>query len=139
MENKNERNKRNIDGNLKHKDLNFSNISRTDKTFSLPAFSAEYNDQFETPLQAYEDLYLLLEYYRRQSNKDKSQFIIYDPYFCQGVKANFNINYLLIHNKLLGNMKRHLAILGYTNVLNNNRDFYRDIETNSLPGNLFYF
>ena len=48
-------------------------------------FPAVYNDQFETPLDAYEDIYILLEYYRRKTNKNKEDFIIYDPYYCEGL------------------------------------------------------
>lgn len=79
-------------------------------------FEVDYNDHFETPLVAYQDIIPILLETAKLLNKSKSQLIIYDPYYCQG------------------NMKSHLSSFGYTNVINNNEDFYANIETNQIPG-----
>lgn len=78
-------------------------------------FEVDYNDHFETPAIAYSDVLSLLDQLSTQLNKSKAELIIYDPYYC------------------LGNMKAYLQQLGFINVINENRDFYKDIRTKKLP------
>ena len=79
-------------------------------------FRADYNDHFETPKQAYKDLdpclALLCAAYIK---KDKTDSIIYDPYYCQGRVVTY------------------LHEFGYPNVINANRDFYKDIDKATVP------
>lgn len=78
-------------------------------------FEVDYNDHFETPLRAYEDLQPVLQAICNKTSKTSEQLIVYDPYYCQG------------------KMLEHMKSLGYSNVINRNRDFYRDITTKQIP------
>ena len=79
-------------------------------------FSVDYNDHFETPLIAYKDLSALLNEVAAILSKPTQELVVYDPYWCQGSTiANLNS-------------------LGFNNIINRNRDFYRDIECNDIPG-----
>ena len=79
-------------------------------------FAAEYNDHFETPVRAYTDISCVLDLLAEELGKAKSDLVVYDPYYCKG------------------SMVGHMASLGYSNVINRNRDFYSDIATKSVPG-----
>jgi hypothetical protein len=79
-------------------------------------FEVDYNDHFETPQIAYQDLLPVLASLAAQLGKTSDKLIIYDPYWCKG------------------NMVSRLAQLGYSNVINRNRDFYKDIKNKQLPG-----
>lgn len=79
-------------------------------------FAAEYNDHFETPVSAYADVSPVLQCIAEELGKSKEELVIYDPYYCKG------------------SMVSHMAGLGYTNVINRNRDFYEDIATKAIPG-----
>ncbi len=79
-------------------------------------FTVDYNDHFETPKIAYTDLLPVLRSLADKLGKTLEQLIIYDPYWCKG------------------NMVGCLAELGLTNVINRNRDFYKDIKNNQVPG-----
>lgn len=79
-------------------------------------FSVDYNDHFETPLQAYEDINVIIELLSSEIAKSKTDLCIYDPYFCKG------------------KMVEHLNSLGYANVINRNADFYSDISKRRVPG-----
>lgn len=79
-------------------------------------FPVDYNDHFETPLQAYRDILPLLQCLCTNSHSESSNLSIYDPYYCKG------------------SMKTYLANLGFTSVINENRDFYADISANRIPG-----
>lgn len=79
-------------------------------------FAVDYNDHFETPQIAYEDLQPILQCIANALNKPIEDLIIYDPYFCQG------------------GMIQMLKSLGFRNVINENRDFYADIKNNKIPG-----
>ena len=87
---------------------NSNSIKKQKVSLSFP-FVADYNDHFETPLVAYEDLEPILSSLALKLQKKNNELIIYDPYYCQG------------------RMKELLASIGFTNVVNNNRDFYKDI------------
>ncbi|CAM9158502.1 unnamed protein product, partial [Ectocarpus fasciculatus] len=78
-------------------------------------FAAEYNDHFETPVSAYADVSPVLQCIAEELGKSKEELVIYDPYYCKG------------------SMVSHMAGLGYTNVINRNRDFYEDIATKAIP------
>lgn len=67
-------------------------------------FQATSSDHAETPLDAYVDLEPAL----RALSADKQNLLIYDPYYAAG------------------GVKTRLASLGYTSVINRNRDFYTD-------------
>ena len=47
-------------------------------------FSVDYNDHFETPLEAYQDINCLLEEMASELQINKKDLTIYDPYFCKG-------------------------------------------------------
>ncbi len=93
---------------------NNNSIKKQKVALSFP-FVADYNDHFETPLVAYEDLEPILSNLALKLQKKNNDLIIYDPYYCQG------------------RMKELLASIGFTNVVNNNRDFYKDIKCKNVP------
>ena len=66
-------------------------------------FATDFCDHFETPRRAYADVAPALD---ALTNKPRSETRIYDPYYCDGAA------------------KRHLRELGFTNVKNDNLDFY---------------
>lgn len=94
-------------------------------------FETDFGDHFETPDVAYHDVQPCLRTLaRRKLLKDKNakdlskkkkdklgceRIRIYDPYYCDG------------------RMKKTLAELGFMHVINNNRDFYEDIEKGTVP------
>lgn len=75
------------------------------------SFEVDYNDHFETPVEAFVDLLPCLKALaaKLQPPKDIKDLILYDPYWCQG------------------RMSSHLEGLGVRRVINDNRDFYADI------------
>ena len=72
-------------------------------------YNVEYNDHFESPLQAYRDIQPLIDWVT-QANP-----VLYDPYYCDG------------------QTKKLLHTLGYENVVHEKRDFYLDIQNDSVP------
>ncbi|VEU42935.1 unnamed protein product [Pseudo-nitzschia multistriata] len=86
-------------------------------------FPVDDSDHCETPLQAYKDLEAVLDRLlwiddgsnQRKKKRPRSELTIYDPYYCDG------------------GVKTKLASMGFTNVINRNRDFYRDIESGEIP------
>lgn len=74
-------------------------------------YPVDYNDHFETPLRAYQDIQHLLHWIDPES-KD---WTLYDPYYCNGQTS------------------RLLQQLGYNNVVHEKRDFYADMEAQLLP------
>ena len=75
-------------------------------------YKVDYNDHFETPEIAYLDICPLLD---SVSGKSRECHCIYDPYFCNG------------------RTKTLLNELGFSNVIHECRDFYKDIENHSIP------
>jgi hypothetical protein len=71
-------------------------------------FEVDTRDHAETPFEAYRDIEPLLFRLALELRKDKAKLRIYDPFFCEG------------------SVKTHLARLGFTTVINENRDFYAD-------------
>jgi hypothetical protein len=81
-------------------------------------FKVDYNDHFETPLIAYQDISVILSTIAARIGKDLKDLVLYDPYYCKG---------RMIH---------HLNSLGYMSIINRNRDFYKDIANNKVPGKI---
>jgi len=81
----------------------------TDKT--KHPFEVDYNDHFETPLVAYEDLRPFLRWLFAK----RPDGVIYDPYFCAG------------------RMREYLRKLDFRNVINENVDFYNNVAQNKVP------
>ena len=79
-------------------------------------FPVDYNDHFETPRVAYEDIGPALDAIAESLGKSREDLIIYDPYWCQGRMLGF------------------LATLGFKTVINRNQDFYRDVKKKCVPG-----
>ena len=78
-------------------------------------FEVDAADHCETPFAAYQDVEPFLFRVALALRKPKEKLRIYDPYFCEGSVA------------------KHLARLGFTNVYNENEDFYAVIEQNRVP------
>jgi hypothetical protein len=78
-------------------------------------FDVNYNDHFETPEIAFRDIVPFLDTVASLVGKSRETLIIYDPYFCTG------------------KMVPLLQSLGFSNVINLNRDFYADIDTDAVP------
>jgi len=76
-------------------------------------YQVDYNDHFETPLKAYEDISPLLDFLAE--GKSRKEHIIYDPYYCNGQTTT-----LFQH-------------LGFENIIHRKRDFYQDILDKTLP------
>jgi hypothetical protein len=79
-------------------------------------FAVDYNDHFETPAVAYQDLKPALIVLAKHLGKSPADLVIYDPYWCQG------------------SMVELLKDQGFPNVINRNRDFYADIAKKVIPG-----
>lgn len=77
-------------------------------------YEVDYNDHFETPRIAYEDLLTLLDAVAR-SGKARKDHVLYDPYYCNGRTAK------LLHE------------LGFDHVVHEKRDFYEDIANGRVP------
>ncbi|KAL9190980.1 hypothetical protein ACHAXT_000686 [Thalassiosira profunda] len=96
-------------------------------------YPTDYNDHFETPARAYDDIYPLLQHIldkkrkrKKSSNSNQSspevrQPTIYDPYYCTGRAAT------LINDVF----QRHRG--GSISIAHEKRDFYRDMQQKSIP------
>lgn len=93
-------------------------------------YKVDYNDHFETPRRAYEDVLPLLDLLspdrtpqnakeskkrKRSSSSNRDDHILYDPYYCAG------------------RAKELLNSLGFPNVQHEKRDFYADIRNGTVP------
>jgi hypothetical protein len=90
-------------------------------------YPVDYNDHFETPLQAYRDIQPMIDWLfacgrddgidaaGKSDRRISTPPVLYDPYYCNGT------------SKVL------LESLGYENVLHERRDFYEDIRLNRVP------
>jgi hypothetical protein len=74
-------------------------------------YKTDYNDHFETPPVAYEHILPLLD----ALQPDRSQHVIYDPYYCNGQTKEILLN------------------LGFKKIIHEKRDFYNDIMQNTVP------
>eukprot|EP00979_Chaetoceros_neogracilis_P004227 scaffold746_cov293-Chaetoceros_neogracile.AAC.15 len=79
------------------------------------SFQVDDTDHCETPIQAYRDIQVILDRLVKSLNKTRSTLKIYDPYYCDG------------------GVKEKLASYGFTSVINQNRDFYDDIDQKATP------
>ncbi|ESL10063.1 hypothetical protein TRSC58_02209 [Trypanosoma rangeli SC58] len=79
-------------------------------------FKAEFNDHFETSMEALRDVAVVVDQLRRlQRPSAPENFVVYDPYYCAGT---------VLH---------HWNALGVQRVIHENRDFYRDIAEGKVP------
>lgn len=86
-------------------------------------YEVDDGDHFETPFKAFSDVAPLLRFFAKARAKRKGlpvdgaaeQLRVYDPYFCTGRTCQY------------------FRDLGFPNVINRNRDFYRDIAQKNLP------
>ena len=102
-------------------------------------YPTDYNDHFETPARAYDDIFPLMEYILagKQKNDSRksssiaepqhkqgrtSETIIYDPYYCAGRAAT-----------LLNGVFQRSKISTPIRIQHEKRDFYRDIKQNTIP------
>ncbi|GKY94481.1 hypothetical protein MPSEU_000414000 [Mayamaea pseudoterrestris] len=79
-------------------------IEPTPKAVDFP-YATEEDDHCESPLEAYQDVALLLKRLERNS-KNVSEFTIYDPYYCNGAVC------------------QHLKEIGFDHVYNRKEDCY---------------
>jgi hypothetical protein len=90
-------------------------------------YETDYNDHFETPDVAYEDVAVLLDWINsakangstptttNSPRGNRPDLILYDPYYCQGRTAQL------------------FRDLDFTSIIHEKRDFYHDIESNQVP------
>ena len=58
--------------------------SSSSATSSSWNFAVDYNDHFETPLNAYQDILPVLQCIADKKGKLIQDLILYDPYYCKG-------------------------------------------------------
>lgn len=109
--------KRKLSKDIDTKDVSWRNVAKTidEKRCPRYPFQVDDTDHCETPLQAYRDVIDVLDRLARSLNKSRSTLRIYDPYYCDG------------------GVKKKLASFGFASVINQNRDFYDDIDKNIIP------
>lgn len=103
-------------------------VSSVGKTYP---YKTDYNDHFETPSRAYDDIFPILEHVllnkqKQKTNKQgtsKNEATIYDPYYCAGRAA------ILLTELFQRHKSKSLKI----HVKHDKRDFYRDIQENTVP------
>jgi hypothetical protein len=78
-------------------------------------FETDADDHCETSPEAHEQIANFLKAACGQLNKTPAELVIYDPYYCAG------------------GTKRNLALIGFTNVINRNEDFYQVVEEERVP------
>lgn len=103
----------------KKRKFNVYNINTEKRQPKVPIkyrFPVDYNDCFETPMIAYQDISIVIDLMAKSLGKSRNSIILYDPYYCQG------------------NTIKYLNQLGFPNVINRNSDFYDDIKKNEIPG-----
>lgn len=111
-------------------------------------YPTDYNDHFETPARAYEDIFPLMEYILARKMKAESQnkhgcnnnspnakslnnhgcnnsAIVYDPYYCAGRAA------VLLKDEFQRQNSRKISMP--IHIQHEMRDFYRDIRQNTVP------
>lgn len=83
-------------------------------------YPTDYNDHFETPARAYEDIFPLMEYVL--VGKQKKEATIYDPYYCAGRAAT-----------LLTDVFQQRRLQQSIRIQHQKRDFYHDIQMKTVP------
>jgi hypothetical protein len=91
-----------------------NDLSRSPCSPKYP-FAPNPADHCETPLVAYKDILLVLDFLAASLGKSRESLRIYDPYYCDGA------------------VKKNLAALGFTSVHNECVDFYKIIESGTIP------
>ena len=76
-------------------------------------YETDYNDHFETPRIAYEDILPLLDGLDEKARR--KDHALYDPYYCNGRAAVL------------------LSKLGFHKVIHRKRDFYKDVQNETIP------
>ena len=80
------------------------------KSCLLP-YETDYNDHFETPETAYRDILPLIDCLKAKRGSHR----LYDPFYCNGRTA------VLLNG------------LGFSQVIHECRDFYKDVDNGSVP------
>jgi hypothetical protein len=90
-------------------------------------YPTDYNDHFETPARAYDDIFPLIHYIlvKTQNMHACSKSTIYDPYYCAGRAAT------LLREQFQERNSTKLSIP--IHIQHEKRDFYRDIRQNTVP------
>lgn len=79
-------------------------------------YKANFNDHFETSIEALRDLMPVVEAYRSLVRPNcPDAFTVYDPYYCAGA------------------IRQHWADLGVAKLIHEKRDFYQDVEDRTVP------
>jgi len=91
-------------------------------------YPTDYNDHFETPQRAYNDIYPLLQYCltRSKNNNTSNEATIYDPYFCTGSAAT-------LMEKTFASNIQSLPLPLPVRIHHKKADFYVDIKQNRIP------
>ncbi len=112
---------------------NINNINHHAKSSNWTSASypypTDYNDHFETPQRAYNDIYPLLQYClarNKNNNRSNEADIIYDPYFCTGSTAT-------LMEKTFASNKQSLPLPTPVRIHHKKTDFYVDIKQNRFP------
>lgn len=88
-------------------------------------YEVDYNDHFETPVEAYKEIFPVMRHVMTMRNNTSSspkEWTVYDPYYCNGRTSR-----LLTQE------------LGIGHVVHEKRDFYVDILNDTLPANYDIF
>ncbi len=100
-------------------------------------YPTDYNDHFETPARAYNDIFPLMEFILAKKMKMKAHppngnrvgchksAIVYDPYYCAGRAAILLRKVFQRQNSRKSSMPIHIH--------HEKTDFYRDIQQNTVP------
>ena len=96
-------------------------------------YPTDYNDHFETPARAYDDIYPLLEYVLINKQKCKhnrsgssNEATIYDPYYCAGRAGT------LLNDLFQRHQSKRLPSTSIR-IQHEKRDFYKDIKQKTVP------
>lgn len=96
----------------RHEDAPISNKKQKSGEWN---FEVDYCDHFETPLIAYEHILPFLRIVAANLNKELTELVIFDPYYCQGRTITL------------------LQSLGFVHIINENKDFYASIMNQTVP------
>jgi len=95
-------------------------------------YPTDYNDHFETPARAYDDIYPLLEYVLTNKQKCKhnrkcsNEATIYDPYYCAGRAGT------LLDDLFQRHQSKRISSTSIR-IQHEKRDFYKDIKQKTVP------
>jgi len=100
-------------------------------------YPTDYNDHFETPVRAYDDIYPLLEYVLTNKQKcnekakkkeigSSNEATIYDPYYCAGRAGT------LLNDLFQRHQSKRLSSTSIR-IQHEKRDFYKDMKQKTVP------